>query len=75
MTDNPLNRTKVKRGSGLPHSKLTEEDVILIRELINQRNELLAQSRSLSNAIIAEKFGVHCRTIDRISSGENWIHV
>jgi len=75
MIDDPLNRTKVKRGEELPQSRLTDDDVRTIRELIDQRSELLRQARELSNRKIAEKFGVHFRTIDRIATGETWGHV
>ena len=75
MIDDPLNRLKVKRGEDLPHSKLTNDDVLLIRELIEYRDMLRQEASKLTNAKIAEKFGVHFRTIDRISAGENWTHV
>lgn len=65
----------VKRGSELPWAKLTEEDVSLIRELVREREALKAQLRELTNAKIAEKFGVHVRTIDRVTTYEGWRHV
>ena len=70
------------RGSELPHSKLTEDDVRLIRQLVAERTELVRrarqlrdESRKLSNRHIAEKFGVTSRTIERLLSGEQWGHV
>ena len=75
MKDDPLNRTKVKRGSELPWAKLDEADVALIRQLIAERTELRHRLAHMSNAAIAEKFCVHVRTIDRISTGEGWTHV
>lgn len=75
MIDDPLNRTKVKRGSELPWAKLTEDDVRLINELIAERNKLKAQLSALTNRAIAEKFGVHIRTIDSITGGWAWTHV
>lgn len=75
MIDDPLNRTRVKRGEGLPHSKLNDEDVRKIRALIDHRADLLRQAKELSNRKLASKFGVHYRTIDRISAGETWGHV
>lgn len=75
MIDDPLNRNKVRRGSQLPHAKLTESDVRLIRELIAHREKLRAEVSTLTNQCIAEKFNVHHRTIDKISAGETWIHV
>lgn len=75
MKDDPLNRTKARRGSTLAHAKLTEYDVSLIRKLIDEREKMRAQVKNLSNRAIAEKFDVHVRSIDRISTGENWGHV
>lgn len=75
MIDNPLNRNRVKRGSDLPHAKLTEDDVRQIRGLIAYREELRARIAALTNRRIAQKFEVHHRTIDRISVGESWGHV
>ena len=75
MIDDPLNRTKVKRGSELPWAKLDEDDVVLIRRLIVEREMLKAKARQLTNAKIAEKFAVHVRTIDKISTGETWGYV
>lgn len=70
------------RGSELPHSKLDEDDVRLIRQLVAERTELVRrarqlrdESRKLSNRRIAEKFGVTSRTIERLLSGEQWGHV
>jgi transposase len=75
MIDNPLNRLSVKRGSALPHAKLTETDVEQIRELVAHRDGLIREARTLRNADIAEKFGVHLRTIDKITAGYAWTHV
>lgn len=75
MIDNPLNRLKVKRGSQLPHAKLTEVDVEQIRALVAHRERLLREARTLRNADIAEKFGVHLRTIEKITGGYAWTHV
>ena len=75
MIDNPMNRIKVKRGMDLPQSKLTDDDVLMIRELVNIRDDLKLQASQLTNKCIAEKFGVHHRTIDRITAGGAWSHV
>jgi uncharacterized protein YutE (UPF0331/DUF86 family) len=74
MIDDPLNRIKVKRGSALPHAKLDEHDAALIRALIRRRDTLLREAAQISNHKIAEKFDVHVRTIERISTGETWTH-
>ena len=75
MVDNPLNRLKVKRGSQLPWAKLDESQVSEIRETIERREALKRELREMTNANIAKRYGVHNRTIDRISAGESWIHV
>ena len=75
MIDDPLNRNKVKRGMDLPQSRLTDDDVRNIRSLIEHRADLLNQAKQLTNKKIAEMYGVHFRTIDRISTGETWGHV
>jgi hypothetical protein len=75
MIDNPLNRLSVKRGSALPHAKLTEADVEQIRALVTHRERLIREARTLRNADIAEKMGVHVRTIDKITAGYTWTHV
>lgn len=75
MIDCVLNRTKVRRGSDLPHAKLSEKDVKDIWSLVNQREHYKRQASRLSNGRLAEMFGVHVRTIDRITSGESWTHV
>jgi hypothetical protein len=74
MIDDPLNRLHVLRGSALPQSKLTEADVREIRRIIARRDELRRSAAQLSNAKIAAMFGVHQRTIDRISAGWGWTH-
>ena len=75
MIDNPLNRLDVRRGEDLPHSKLTEEDVLRIRRLVWFRNELKQVMQTMTNRAIAQDLGVHQRTVDRVTAGENWTHV
>ena len=75
MIDDCLNRTKVKRGSELPWAKLTEDDVRLINQFVAEREQLKARLKGMTNQAIADKFQVHRRTIDKITSGETWGHV
>lgn len=75
MIDSTDNRYKVKRGSDLPQSKLTEDDVRLILAVVDDREKLKRQLAGLTNAKLAEKFGVHRRTIDRITACGGWSHV
>ena len=75
MIDNVMNRLSVKRGSELPHAKLDESTVREILAAVAERDRLRAEAAKLSNKALAAKHGVHQRTIDRITSGENWTHV
>ena len=75
MIDDPLNKLKVKRGSALPQSKLSEDDIRLIFQLVADREELKRKAGELTNAKIAEKFGVHLRTIEKAVNGYSWGHV
>ena len=63
------------RGTDLPQSKLTDADIRKIRELIALRSRLLKEAREITNKKLAESYGVHYRTIDRIATGETWSHV
>lgn len=75
MRDDALNRNKVKRGEQLPQSKLTDEDVKIIRELVEYRDKIKKELSGLTNSALAEKFDVSQRTIDRITAGYGWAHV
>lgn len=58
----------------MPWSKLTEDDVRLIRAAVGERERLRQEARELSNASLAEKFGVHTRTIEKVIQGYSWGH-
>lgn len=58
-----------KRGTELPHAKLTEEQVRAIRR------EWIPHSRRACARALAEKFGVCRRNVERILAGETWVHV
>jgi len=75
VVDDPLNRLHVKRGSELPHSKLNEKLIKKIRKTVAERERLKVVLSGMTNAAIAKQYGVHVRTIDRITAGENWHHV
>jgi len=75
MIDDPLNRLSVLRGSALPHSKLSEDKVMEIWQIVARRNELKAELAGMTNQAIATRFGVHIRTIDRVTALESWGHV
>lgn len=75
MIDGVMNRTKVKRGEELPQSKMSAADVRLIREAVKERDRLKREASALSNCSLARKFGVHTRTIEKITQGYSWVHV
>lgn len=58
-------KADAKRGSELAHAKLSEQDVIAI--LRNVRGQTAKQ--------LAEHFGVHFRTIEKVRAYETWAHV
>lgn len=60
------------RGGELPQTKLTEEDVGLIRMAAITREVLRDDLRKLSNASLAKRFNVHPRTIEKVLRGETW---
>lgn len=63
------------RGESLPQSKLTDDDVRLILASVEERERLKEEARQLSNKSLADKFGVHYRTIERLVQGHTWSHV
>ena len=75
MIDDVMNRFKVKRGEGLPQSKLTNDDVLYIREVVEKREELKKRLKLMTNKHLANQLGVHYRTIDRVTAFENWTHI
>jgi hypothetical protein len=75
VIDDPLNRTKARRGEDLPWSKLTEADVLLIRKIVEERERTKQQLKYVTNAALARKFGVSLRAMDRVVTGETWGHV
>ena len=69
-------RSIARRGVALTHSKLTIAEVLEIRQAKANRLELLAHiAETLSNAALAEKYGVHQRTIEKVLSYETWSHI
>ena len=75
MKDDPMNCTKVLRGEQLPWARLTDEDVRLIRQLDEERKRHAEAAKELSRAKVAEKFGVHQRTIENVLRRTTWSHV
>jgi len=65
----------IKRGEQLPQSKLTDDDVRLLRKCAAERERLRKEANELSNKRLAEKFEVHIHTIEKILQRSTWIHV
>lgn len=66
----------VKRGEDLPWSKLSDDDVEIIRSAAKQRENMRKYIKdNLSNEALARQFGVHIRTIEKIQTYETWRHV
>lgn len=64
--------SRLMRGETHCSAKLTADDVRLIQSLINERDELLARARLISNRALAEKFDVSTSAIEKIASGKTW---
>lgn len=58
-------RATAKRGTDLPHARLTPEKVRAIR--INRHGKTAKE--------LATEHGVHYRTIEKVRAGETWTHV
>lgn len=64
------------RGEELPHAKLTNDDIEDIRSAIVQRENLRKHIKStLTNEALAKKYGVHIRTIEKVTTNLTWWHV
>ena len=63
------------RGAQHYNAKLVDDDVRLIRALVEERRRLLAEAARLSDVEIGRKFGVHANTIWKIASWGSWVHV
>lgn len=63
----------VRRGLELPQAKLMPLDVAEIQSAARQRQKLRQYiATNLSNTALAEKFGVHERTVEKVLSRETW---
>ena len=64
------------RGQDLPQTKLIDLDVLAIRSAVKQRENLRKYIKdNLSNEALAKKFGVHTRTIEKITQYTTWNHL
>lgn len=60
------------RGAQLPQTKLTPDDVAMIRELHEWKQQEIERINAVASLdALAEKFGVHRNTISRVVSREN----
>jgi hypothetical protein len=62
-------RLYARRGSDLPHAKLTDEAVRAIRA------EHRPYSRTHGAPALARKYNLHRRTIEKVLSYASWVHV
>ncbi len=64
-----------KRGTELPHAKLTEQATIEIRALhAAKQHAIEILNREFSSVGLAKKYGVHYRTIERVLQRNGWVH-
>lgn len=64
-----------RAGENHKDAKLTEADVMAIRELNAERERLRKEANKLSIKAIAEKFDIHEGHVKRIIRGECWTHI
>lgn len=65
-----------RRGNDLPQTKLTAEDVKMIRELhAFKQDEIKRLNKTLSIEGLAEKFDVSPGTVDKILRYQTWKHI
>jgi hypothetical protein len=65
-----------KRGDELPQTKISDAQVIEIREAAVRREELRDYiTENLTNAALAQRYGVHHRTIEKVLAMETHFHV
>ena len=59
----------------IPQAKLTDADVKMIRRLHEEKQrEIKRLNETLSQKALADKFGVHVRTIEKVLTYETWRH-
>jgi hypothetical protein len=69
-------REFAKRGQELPQSKLLDLEVLAIRSAAIQRKNLRQHIHdNLSNQALADQYGVHIRTIEKVLQHDSWSHV
>lgn len=69
-------RSMALRGTKLPQTKLTEDEVDAIRSAARQRDNLRQHIRdNLSNEALARQHSVHVRTVERVLQYDTWSHV
>jgi transposase-like protein len=69
-------RIVAKRGTELPHAKLTDADIAAIRRQHARKQRLIDHlNQRYSIAGIAEHYGVHPNTIERALRHDTWAHV
>lgn len=60
-------------GSALPQTKLLPEHIEDIRSAVKQRDSLKKYiQENLTNEALANRFGVHRRTIEKVISRDTW---
>jgi hypothetical protein len=74
-TNNPLRSLRAVRGEAIHTAKLCENDILVIREIVEYRNKLRAELSAITNKSLAVKYDVHQRTIDKVTSGFTWGHI
>lgn len=65
----------MKRGDELPQTKLTEDDVRLLRQCGDEYQRLKRQADELSPTALAKKFGITRYQVLRVQNYYDWKHI
>ena len=69
-------RSMALRGQELPQTKLLDIDVVSIRSAARQRDALRKHIKdNLSNEALANQYGIHIRTIEKVLQYNSWSHI
>ncbi len=75
MATSQKHRLKVLRGEQHPSAKLTDLDVLLIREASRLKEHHKREARKLSEKNLAEKFDVSRNAIWKVANYASWTHL
>jgi len=63
------------RGERCHNAKMSADRVREIRAAIERRKQIDEERAKLTNAALADRYGIHVRNLEKIARGETWRHV